>query len=138
MLTDAAFHLTSSVTGWLLQGVVELVLRCAALADPHSLAWRMGSNADTAAARAARDRSYSHMLSVLKPLLGVGQAPMAAPVGAAAAAAGAEGARAGAPEEGVALTPAERKAAKQSMIQVMQMTCGVPWITFCWSIKTFW
>jgi len=27
----------------LLQGVVGLVLRCAALADPHSLAWRVGS-----------------------------------------------------------------------------------------------
>jgi hypothetical protein len=102
----------------LLQGVVELVLRCAALADPHSQAWRLGSSTDTAAARAARDRCYSHLLAVLKPLLGVGPPPVAAPLGAAAAAAGTAGAGAGAEAEGSPLTPKERLAAKEAMMQV--------------------
>lgn len=100
------------------QGVVDLVLRCAALADPHSLAWRLGSSGNTAAARAARDRCYSHLLEVLRPLLGVGPPPKAAPVGAAAAAAGASGAGAGAVEEASLLTPAESGAAKEAMMQV--------------------
>lgn len=104
-----------------LQGIVELVVQCAAIADPHDLAWRHSSSADTAAARAARDRCYSHLLGVLKPLLGVGNAPRAAPTGAAAAAAGdagAGGAGAGAPEEGALLTPAEAKEAKNTIVQV--------------------
>ena len=97
-------------------------MRCANIADPHSLAWRHGSSADTAAARAARDRCYSHLLDVLKPLLRPGVEPVrAAPVGAAAAAAGdagSGGAGAGAPEEAALLTPAEAKAAKDKMMQV--------------------
>lgn len=101
------------------EGVVELVLRCAALADPHSQAWRLGSSADTAAARAARDRCYSHLLGVLKPLLGVGPPPVAAPLGAAAAAAGTAGAGAGAEAEGSPLTPKERLAAKEAMMQAI-------------------
>eukprot|EP00878_Enallax_costatus_P016050 GHUV01016827.1.p1 GENE.GHUV01016827.1~~GHUV01016827.1.p1 ORF type:complete len:1150 (+),score=458.72 GHUV01016827.1:567-4016(+) len=105
------------------EGIVELVVRCASIADPHSLAWRHGSSADTAAARAARDRCYSHLLDVLKPLLRPGIEPVrAAPVGAAAAAAGdagAGGAGAGAPEEAALLTPTEAKAAKGKMMQAI-------------------
>ncbi|KAF8069564.1 NUP155 [Scenedesmus sp. PABB004] len=110
------------------EGVVELVLRCAALADPHSLAWRHGSSADTAAARAARDRCYAHLLGVLKPLLGVGPPPTGAPTGAAAAAAGAGGAGAGAEAEGALLTPAERGAAKDAMMQAV-LRCGDQYLT---------
>lgn len=117
------------------------MIRCAAVADPHSLAWRHGSSADTAAARAARDRCYSHLLNILKPLLGVGAPPKAAPVGAAAAAAGdagSGGAGAGAPEEGALLTPTERRAAKDAMMQVCDglehsgnvATCSQPCMQF--------
>jgi hypothetical protein len=109
------------------------VLRCAALADPHSQAWRLGSSADTAAARAARDRCYSHLLGVLKPLLGVGPPPVAAPMGAAAAAAGTEGAGAGAEAEGSPLTPKERLAAKEAMMQVGSLKLAITGSAGRWS-----
>eukprot|EP00879_Flechtneria_rotunda_P014909 GHRR01015578.1.p2 GENE.GHRR01015578.1~~GHRR01015578.1.p2 ORF type:complete len:614 (+),score=290.82 GHRR01015578.1:3672-5513(+) len=96
------------------EGIAELVARCAAVADPHSLAWRLSSSSDTAAARAARDRCYSHLLEVLKPLLGVGQPLTVAPMGPAAGQGGARSEAQGAP-----LTPAERKQAKQNMMQAI-------------------
>jgi hypothetical protein len=99
------------------EGVVQLVLACAALADPGSLAWRHSTATDTAAARAARDSCYAVLLEQLKPLLGLGAAPLAAPLGAAADAAGA-GAGAGASTQGVPLTAAECKAAKDAIIEV--------------------
>lgn len=98
---------------------MELVLRCAALADPHSLAWRLGSSADTAAARAARDRCYAHLLGVLRPLLGSGPAPRgAAPPAAAGPAAGATAAAAAGEAQDVPLTVQEQRAAKDIILKV--------------------
>jgi hypothetical protein len=98
------------------QGVVDLVVKVAQLADPHSLAARQGTTSDIAAARAARGRAYQHLLGVLKPLV-VGVVMLAAPTGAAAAAAGSSGG-AGTQAAGKALTAVEMKAAKQAIIQV--------------------
>lgn len=94
------------------QGLVDLCLRTAALADPENLAWRAATAAppEAAAARAARDRCYAHFLEPLRSLA----AGRALTVAAAAAAA---------PKppgggEGVPLAAPEVRAAKEAMFKV--------------------
>lgn len=106
-----------------MQGMVALVVKCAQLSDPHSLAARQGSTSDIAAARANRKASYQYLLAELQPLI-AGSQLLAAPVGQAAAAAGANGG-AGQLKNGTPMSPAEMRAAKEAIIQVSRVFRGL-------------
>ena len=114
-------------------GLVDLCLRAAALADPENLAWRLGIGGgaaaaaaaaagaagagavappEAAAARAARDRCYAPFLDTLRALLAgtpVVAAPATAPAGPAAPG----------PVEGAPLTSAEAADAKRAICRAV-------------------
>ncbi|KAI8471772.1 MAG: nucleoporin-domain-containing protein [Monoraphidium minutum] len=99
------------------EGLVDLCLRAAALADPENAAWRPSGPAapppEAAAARAVRGRCYAHFLDPLRSLLGAGPLLAVAPAGAAK-----DGGATGA-VEGVALSGAEAKAAKDAIFRAV-------------------
>jgi hypothetical protein len=107
---------------FLLQGVVELCLRAASLADPDHAAWRDNpSDPATRAAQEARSPCYQPMLQLLLAVMGHGDAPppKVFPSAAPPAAAGGAAAAAGPPQ------PEEMAAGDlQSAQQAMLRTCA--------------